>query len=174
MKLLLPCSLLLLAASCSNDTTPVTPPKQPDKPVAPSDPDLISFTAPGGWIKETPSNNMRKAQYRVPDREKKAADATFTLSKLTPQPFPPNLERWAMQMGCDVPKFEEFKETHKVYFAQLDGEYRSDSGDEVPAARMLGAMVDTGEAAWFFKLVGPADTVGDYKDDFLKMVKAAK
>jgi len=166
--------VLLLAASCSNDTTPVTPPRQPDKPAVPADPDLISFDAPAGWVKEPPANNMRKAQFRVPDREKKAADAMFTLSKLSPQPFPPNLERWAMQMGCDVPKHEELQGVHKIFFAQLDGEYRSDAGDEVPAARMLGAMVDTGEAAWFFKLVGPIDTVGDYRDDFLKMLKAAK
>ena len=39
---------------------------------------------------------------------------------------------------------------------------------------MLGAIVEASDGPWFFKLVGPADTVGDWKDEYVAMLKAAK
>src|SRR5262245_33294598 len=81
---------ILALVSCSPDPTPPPPKMAPDPSTTTADPamperpprpavDLIKFDAPAGWSKEEPSSNMRKAQYKVPDKEKKGADAQMAL-----------------------------------------------------------------------------------------------
>lgn len=173
---------LALLASCSPDS-PSNPPTPPDSsqadPAVPPRPagKVIGFTAPSGWIKEEPSNNMRKAQYRVPDRQKQAKDATFTLSTTRiwgPDSFDENLGRWVAQMGGAKAKVEKFDGKHKVTLVDLSGDYRSDFEPEpIPNARMLLGLVEPGDQPWFFKIVGPIETVGGWRDEFVTMLKGA-
>lgn len=173
---------LLLLASCSPDPGPSgkTDPAPTTDP-APATPrpavKLIGFTAPAGWIQEEPTNNMRKAQYRVPDKQKQAKDALFVLSTTrtwSPESFQENLDRWSAQMGGAAPKVETFVGQCKTTLVDLTGDYRSDFDPEpVTGARMLVAIVETPDAPWFFKMVGPQETVGGWRDDFVAMLKAA-
>ena len=39
--------------------------------------------------------------------------------------------------------------------------------------RMLAAVVEAEDGPWYFKITGPADTVGPWKDDVVKMLKTA-
>ncbi len=180
MKNLALALVLLAACSNGNSSTPAPNPNPAPKEPAAKPPvkraeGLISFTAPSGWIEEEPENNLRKAQLKVPDKEKKAADALFVLSKFGPQEVEPNLQRWAGQMQCDVPEAEEIAAAHKTFFADFKGHYRSgETGDDIENARMLVAMVMDGDVTWFFKLTGHADTVGDWRDEFIAMLKGAK
>lgn len=175
-------ALLLLLASCSPDAGPTAsktdPAATPDPMPAPRPAGkIIAFTAPSGWILEEPTNNMRKAQYRVPDRQKQAKDALFVLSTTRawgPESFQENLDRWSGQMGGASPKVETFVGQCKTTLVDLTGDYRSDFDPEpVPNARMFVAVVETAEAPWFFKLVGPQETVGGWRDEFVAMLKAA-
>lgn len=43
-----------------------------------------------------------------------------------------------------------------------------------PAWRMLGAIVPSSDGTWFFKVVGPADRVGEHKEEVLSFVKALR
>jgi len=40
---------------------------------------VIKFDAPKDLVKEEPSSTMRKAQYKIPDKEKKGKDAQLAL-----------------------------------------------------------------------------------------------
>src|SRR5947207_9400569 len=98
--------VILALVSCSPDPTPPAPKAAPDASMplmaeqerAPRPAvDLIKFDAPAGWTKEEPSSNMRKAQYKVPDKEKKGADAQLALFYFGArnEMLEDNLKRWA-------------------------------------------------------------------------------
>ncbi len=138
----------------------------------------VKFEAPREWTKETPSSPMRKAQYKVPDKEKKAADAQLTLFYFGAGGgggVEANLKRWAGQMGGAEAKPEKIEGKLKVTLVDLKGTYTEKPGaTPIEDARMLGAIVETDKGPWFFKLVGPADTVGDWRDEMVKLLKEAQ
>jgi hypothetical protein len=138
---------------------------------------MIKFETPKDWAKETPSSKMRKAQYKVPDKEKKAKDAEFALFYFGPQAgtIDANLKRWAGQMGQASATPEKIEGACKITLVDIKGTYteRPDV-DPIENARMLAAVVETADGPWFFKLVGPADTVGDWREETVKMLKEAK
>ncbi|HXG60403.1 MAG TPA: hypothetical protein VNO22_03430 [Planctomycetota bacterium] len=145
-------------------------------PTPPPPADGIRFEAPQGWIRETPSNPMRKAQYRIPDKEGKAGEAELTVFFFGPDRnlLQANLDRWARQMGSSDPKPETFEGRCRVTLLDLSGTYRSDFAPEpIEKARMLAAVVEASDGPWYFKLVGPADTVGDWRDEFVALLKGA-
>lgn len=182
--------LMLLAAvalmSCSPDPTPPPPLAAPDSStqdvtIAPERPprpavDLIKFEAPAGWTKEDPSSNMRKAQYKVPDKAKKGADAQMAIFYFGPRNdmLEDNLRRWAQQMGAADPKTEVIQGKCKVHLVDLKGTYTGDQ-QQGPQdnQRLLAAVVENADGPWYFKLVGPADTVGPWREEFVTMLKGA-
>jgi hypothetical protein len=137
----------------------------------------IQFEAPAAWAKEDPANAMRKAQYRVPDKEKKARDGEMVLFYFgsSAGTIPMNLKRWAGQMGQQDAKGEVVEGKCKITLVDLKGTYTERPDKEpLPDARMLAAVVETEAGPWYFKLTGPAETVGDWRDEFVAMLKAAK
>ena len=184
-KLLL--SAVVALVSCSPDPTPPPPAKAPDpattlaeaaaaeRPARPAV-DVIKFDAPAGWTKEEPSSTMRKAQYKVPDKEKKGGDAQLALFYFGPRNdmLEANLQRWAQQMGADDPKTEVIQGKCKIHLVDLKGTYTGDN-DKGPQEnqRLLAAVVENADGPWYFKLVGPAATVGPWKDEFITMLKGA-
>ncbi len=173
---------LALLASCSPDPGPAAPKTDPAAEAPKADAPrpaakIIAFDAPSGWVKEEPTNNMRKAQYRVPDKQKQAKDAVFTLSTTRtwgPDSLQENLARWSSQMSGGEPKVETLQGKCKTTLVDLFGDYHSDFDPEpVPHARMLVAVVEVEEQPWFFKVVGPLETVSGWRDEFAAMVKAA-
>ncbi len=138
---------------------------------------ILQFEAPKEWTKETPSSRMRKAQYKVPDKEKKAKDAELTLFYFGPQAgtIDANLKRWAGQMGQATFTPEKMEGICKITLVDIKGTYQDrPDADPIPDARMIAAVVETADGPWFFKLVGHADTVGDWRDETVKMLKGAK
>jgi hypothetical protein len=136
----------------------------------------IQFEAPKEWTKETPSSNMRKAQYKVPDKEKKASDADFVLYYFGKNSgtIDANVKRWAGQMGQKEAKTEAIEGKCKVTLVDLTGTYteRADA-EPLALARMLAAVVETADGPWYFKLVGPAPTVGGWKEEMVRLLKEA-
>ena len=170
---------LLLLASCSPDPSTPQPPAEaskPDEGVAPPRPKVpvIAFEAPAGWIKEEPEfPNVRRAQYRVVDKQKQAQDALFVLTT-TRGWGQDDFDRWSAQMGGAQPKIEKVDGKNPVTIVDLSGNYRSDfDPNPIENARMLIGVVDTPERPWFFKLVGPVETVTSWHAEFVAMVKSA-
>ena len=145
--------------------------------LAAQDEKIIKFEAPKEWTKEKPSSNMRKAQYKIPDKEKKAKDAELILSFFGKNSggIEANLKRWSTQMGGVEAKPESIEGKCKVTLVDLKGTYTPGFGGEaITDARMIAAMVETDDGPWFFKLVGPAATVGGWKDEMVALLKAAQ
>ena len=184
--------LLLTLVSCSPDPTPPIPKVAPEGPKAVSESlpvmtppaereprpavDVIKFDAPAGWTKEEPSSNMRKAQYKVPDKEKKGADAQLALFYFGARNgmLDDNIRRWAGQMGAADPKPEVIQGKCKVTLVDLKGTYTGDAQNGPQEnQRMLAAVVEAADGPWYFKLVGPAETVGPWREEFVTMVKGA-
>ena len=143
----------------------------------PQDEKVIKFEAPKEWTKETPSSRMRKAQYKIPDKEKKAKDAEFALFYFGANAgtIDANLKRWAGQMGQASATPEKIEGACKITLVDLKGTYQERPDvDPIENARMLAAVVETADGPWFFKIVGPADTVGDWREETVKMLKEAK
>jgi hypothetical protein len=177
---------LVALMSCSPDPTPpppkvapgtsepamMAPPEHPPRPAV----DLIKFEAPAGWVKEEPSSNMRKAQYKVSDKAKKAADAQLALFYFGPRNdmLEDNIKRWAQQMGADDPKPEIIPGKCRVTLVDLKGTYTGDqqTGPQ-ENSRLLAAVVENKDGPWYFKLVGPLDTVGPWREEFITMLKGA-
>lgn len=139
--------------------------------------EIIEFKAPEAWKKEEPSSKMRKAQYKLPDKEKTAKDAELAIFYFGPNAggIKANIDRWAQQMGGAEVKTEVIEGAHKVHLIDLKGTYTGDAAaGPQENARMLGAIVEASDGPWFFKLVGPADTVGDWKDEYVAALKTAK
>ncbi|HUR38321.1 MAG TPA: hypothetical protein VM222_02455 [Planctomycetota bacterium] len=177
----------ILLVSCSPDPTPPAPKiapeakpepammMPPDRPARPAV-DVISFEAPAGWTKEEPSNNMRKAQYKVPDKAKKAGDAQLALFYFGPNndALKDNVQRWAQQMGADDPKAEVIQGKCKITLVDLKGTYTGDSkSGPQEKSRMMAAVVEAADGPWYFKLVGPEETVGAWREEFVTMLKGA-
>jgi len=178
----------LILVSCSPDPVPPPPKAAPDSSTTP-DPalmipnrparpsvDLIKFEAPAGWTKEEPSSNMRKAQYKVPDKEKKGGDAQLAVFYFGNRNdmLEANLQRWAQQMGAADPKTEVIQGKCKIHLVDLKGTYTGDNDKGAQEnQRMLAAVVENHDGPWYFKIVGPAETVGPWREEIVTMLKGA-
>jgi hypothetical protein len=142
----------------------------------------LSFTPPPGWIAEAPSSSSRKAQYRLPRVQGDAEDAELVVYYFpggggSPQA---NVDRWIGQFtgssGKSAP--EAAKINHKTVdnipltIVDVSGTY-SDSmgsmqsgGQTKPGFRMLGAIAESKQGPWFFKLTGPERTVAKWQSSF--------
>jgi len=176
----------LLLVSCSPDPMPPAPKVAPEArvdkmpammmPPERQEGDVIKFDAPKDWAKEAPSSNMRKAQFRIPDKEKKGKDAQMALFYFGPsnEMLQDNVKRWASQMGADDPKAEVIQGKCKITLVDLKGTYTGDAQNGPQEnSRMMAAVVESGDGPWYFKLVGPAETVGPWRDEFVTMLKGA-
>lgn len=169
---------LVLLASCA----PAAPAPGPDPAPAqetpqPEETKLLKFDAPKGWTSEEPSNRLRKVQYRVPDKQKTAEDAEFFVSffRISGATVQDNLRRWGAQMGVSAPTPQVIQGAFKCHFVDLLGSYAGDAAsDPIEKARMLAAIVETEDGPWYFKFVGPADTVGDWREEFVALLRSIR
>ena len=140
----------------------------------------LTFEAPSTWEASTPKSTMRKAQLTLP---KSAEDASAP--ELVVFVFPEgagtveaNVERWQNQFkdgDGNVPKVESKTVKGKnvdVTRVEVAGSYTdpfSKAGTQAKS-RLLGGIVETRDAAYFLKLVGPEKSMQAAKADFDKLL----
>lgn len=173
MKALPLAMVSILAVGCSPAPTSAPPPtaKREFRPPAK---DFIAYKTPPEWVSEEVSDNMRKAQYRVPDRSGKGAAALLTFFNMSPQSEETIVDYWRDKMGgadANVSKIQGA--ATPTTLVDIAGEY---TGENPPMAnaRFLGAIVDAGERTWYLKFVGPAGTVDGWRDAFVDMLKGLR
>ena len=105
--------------------------------------------------------------YRVPDKEKKALDAFVTIRNGDVKKMKSDLRFWSVRMRAIAHKPEV-----AIPDNELHGWYGCDQRltDTIPY-RVLAAVVEQGKESWYFRLVGPADTVDDWRQEFAALVK---
>ncbi len=130
----------------------------------------ITLTVPESWESQPPSNNLRLAQFRIPNVAGETAEAELVV-------FPPfggsvndNVVRWIRQFD---PQGIKLKMTQgqgglgTYYYVDVAGTYKKPDGPpflrktiDAPDHRMLAVMLTVeNRGNYFLKLVGPAKTV---------------
>src|SRR5207249_4595976 len=85
-----------------------------------------------------------------------------------------SVEQWSRQVEGGEAKPETIAGALKITLVDLSGRYRPDGGEAVPNARLLAAMVETPDGPWYFKLSGPAETVGPWRGEFVALLKGIR
>ena len=149
----------------------------------------ITVQAPVAWKSETPSSGMRKAQYTLEKAKSDKEDATLVVyyfGQGQGGSVEDNLARWYGQFeqpdgSPSKDKAVVSKRTvagMPVTFADVTGTYSPGSMNPMaphgpepkPEYRMLAAIVETPQGAYFFKLTGPMHTVERWEQSFDRFV----
>lgn len=169
-----------LGSGCADPEPEIRDPYAEDaRPAPPPDPKggaTLSFRAPEAWVREEPANRLRKFQYRVPDKQREHPDAEFVVFHFGPSGsrIQENIDRWVAQVRGSQARPQVLEGRFRATWVDLSGTYVGDGRDEpLEEARMLAAVLEHPEGYWYVKLVGPAATVGDWKDEFLALLKDA-
>ena len=144
----------------------------------------LTWQVPDGWISEQPSSAMRRAQYRVPGPAGDGECVVFYFGPGQGGDAMSNAVRWANQFSQPdgrSPQEAMLTETLDVggvpvLLTEVTGTYSggmtmmTGTSQELADHMLLGAIVQGGDANWFFKLTGPAATLDSQRDAFRSMV----
>jgi len=176
--------LILLAIGCTEQKTDSTNSNENNTVLG-----EISFKVPEDWKSEQPKSQMRKAQYRVPgvDGAQDAEMAVFVFPG-TGGSVQANIDRWVGQFvqpdGSDSGEKSETKKmiinNLPVTIIYLTGTYLASASPmmmggpkvEKTGYAMLAAIVETSKDPWFFKMVGPQQTIDHRRPEFDKFVNS--
>jgi len=157
----------------------------------PVDLEVVTLQADAGWRSVTPNSMMRKAQFTLPHVVNDTEDAelvVFYFGAGQGGSVEANLERWYGQFA--QPDGSVSSEKASVTRDVVDGMNLTNvdlSGTYVaptmpgnaehynkPNFRMLAAVLETSQGPYFFKLVGPQQTVAHWAKSFSQFMKSAK
>ena len=136
----------------------------------------LSAVAPKGWVAQQPSSSMRVAQYGLPGPAGEATLGIFFFGPGQGGSVEANIERWFGQFKQeDGTPAQGGRWTRQVGDIEITGVDVSGTfsagmgmGDTTPQVgyRMLGAIAVHRSGTVFFKMTGPAQTVGQWADSF--------
>jgi hypothetical protein len=127
-----------------------------------------NYKKPDGWV-EMPHPEARKpvpaeAVFQAGEGAQ-TAEVSVTVAGGA---LADNLARWAHQV--DAPPPDPDKLPH-IVVAGRESPYVDLAGKN---GRIVGAIVDHGDRTWFFKMMGPADVVGQQKPAFEEFLKSVR
>ncbi len=134
---------------------------------------------PAHWKKQALSP-MRLASYRIEGEGGATADVSFTILRRAPGSTLANVNRWRDQLAqppLDEAALKQSALTIKSSFGEalaVDIEGLVAGGDAAKDGRMIGAIADNADNAWFFKMRGNAALIATEKDNFIKWVQTVK
>jgi len=189
-------TLAFLATGCGRDNVkvykadasdaPVTPPPaaapaampttMPDGLPAPdnSGQPKLKYVLPDGW-KEKPLTQMRVASFEVSENGKTADVSVIPLGAMSGGDAA-NVNRWRGQFG--QPPLDEdalAKLAEKVEVAGQPGDLYDLAGTSPgsgDAERIIGTILHTDTATWYFKMAGDADLAEKQKTNFVAFLKS--
>lgn len=140
----------------------------------------LNYRVPNSWQRVQPSSPMRVDELLVDP---------VTQTSLTVFVFPntsdlvqSNLERWSSQFKSETLKknFEQYNssvglpitvfEANGTFIQALDPMNPSAGAEEKENFKMLAAIVELKDGAWFFKLIGPEQIIDMNKDKFQSLL----
>jgi len=157
----------------------------------PVDLGVITLQADTEWRASTPGSNMRKAQFTLPRATGDPEDAELIIYYFGAGQggsVEANLERWYTQFAqpdssASADKAQVTRETvdgMELTTVDLSGTYiapvmpGSAESYNKPNFRMLAAVLETSEGPYFFKLVGPEQTLAQSAQSFSQFMKSAR
>jgi hypothetical protein len=137
----------------------------------------LVWKVPAKWTVAPNASTMRLATYRVPPAgASEAAELTVVRAGGSTDA---NLQRWVEQF-TDAEPARRTKQTVRgfaVSLLEVSGTFTAGAMGQTPAGprrdwMLLGAVVETPEGAYFFKLTGPRASVRAARSDFDALVKS--
>lgn len=145
------------------------------EPPPPSDAPAITWKAPAAWKTAPNSSAMRLATYKIAHAAADADDAELSVVRAGGS-VDANIARWRDQFEGAAEETRAAKTVRgfSVTVVELRGTFRGGGMGAAVANRpgwsVLGAIVETPEMPYFFKLTGPAATVRSARADFDALV----
>ena len=141
----------------------------------PTGSDLLSWTAPAGWIAKAPGA-MRKGSFTVKGADGAEADLSITAFPGDTGGLLANLNRWRGQLA--LPPLADNQLDGALEHADANGlhfEIVDFTGTSKGApTRIVGAVLSRPGETWFFKLMGPDALVASQKPAFLEFLRSVK
>lgn len=165
------------AGSESAVPTPNVPRATPDQygSVGP-----IRWEAPANWTARPPANEMRFAEYYVsgPSGVEPAELTVFYFGPGGGGGVEDNLDRWASQLqnGPDAVFGEEEINGVKIHTLDASGDYDAGmamgGGEPKESQRLLGAIAETSQGLFFFRMLGPKQVVDGEEGAFQQFLQS--
>ena len=148
----------------------------------------VTLAVPKSWTEKTPTSSMRAATWTISGKAGDAELAVFYFGSGGAGGAQANLDRWLGQFeqpdgskSADKAKIEKKQIAGMpVTTVELTGRYvatmmpgASEKHDN-PDFMMLAAIVETSAGPYYYKLVGPKDTVGGARKDFRGFIESQK
>lgn len=137
----------------------------------------LGWTMPPRWELIAHPSSMRIATYRVPKVPGDIEDAELSVTRAGGD-VEQNAQRWIAQF--DEPSRPSAKRvtktigTLKVHLVSVQGSYTSMKGEVEKDWAMIGAIVETGADAHFFKLTGPKKSVENARAELDALLASLK
>lgn len=146
-------------------------------PVAPPPPSAVpQWEVPAGW-KPAPPTTMRLASFVIEGADGQQGDLSVVVLGSRGGGVLANVNRWRGQVGLEpLDDAGLAREGMQVASAAGDSALVVDLTGQGTSQgqRILGAIVERGDRAWFYKLTGPQALVGRQKDAFLGFLRSVK
>lgn len=146
----------------------------------------VEYVVPKTWKRQAPSNSMRAAQFGIPLAEGDSGKVEMTVFYFGPDQggsVDDNIKRWLGQFKPldGKEKVESIKVGElKITLFDAKGTYdfkpfpAAPKGELMKDWRMLASVVETpNDGPYFFRMVGPAKTIGAQEGAFLQMMKTS-
>ena len=148
----------------------------------------VHWKVPAGWVQETPTSSMRKAQYRAPGPAGDGECVVFYFGPGQGGDPASNALRWASQFvqPDEKPSEQAMKTSQRkvgdisVLAVEVTGTYTGGMtssmapAEDKPGYMLLGAIAEGPDANWFFKFTGPEVTVRAHRAAFEEMIGSLK
>lgn len=151
----------------------------------------FTLEVPSGWVEQTPRSRMRRAQFALPRESGDSEDGELTVFYFgmgQGGSTDANINRWIGQVG--QPDGSSSRDKAKIRESDVSG-FRMTEVDvsgtlkasNMPGApsrparsgyRLLGAVLESPQGPWFFKLTGPEKTISRWADSFRQFLASAK
>ncbi|RAL23774.1 hypothetical protein DL240_06370 [Lujinxingia litoralis] len=140
----------------------------------------IRWQTPQEWQAQVPTNAMRQAQYQIPGEagQEPAELVVFYFGPGGGGGVEANLKRWAGQFNGESPATFGEREVNGVKVHTVDASGTYDAGMAMAgqgprdAQRMLGAIAETSQGLFFFRMVGPKALIDAKADGFESFVSS--
>ena len=151
----------------------------------------FTLEVPSGWIEQTPRSRMRKAQFSLPRASGDSEDGELTVFYFgmgQGGSTEANISRWIGQVSQpdgsssrDKAKIRQSEVSgFRMTLVDVSGTLRASNMPGVPQRparpgyRLLGAVLESSQGPWFFKLVGPEKTISRWAESFRQFIESAK
>ncbi len=145
----------------------------------------VAWQVPEGWRSEKPKSAMRKATYGVPHVKGDKEDAEVAVFYFGPGQggtIDANAQRWIGQFasvkdGDSKRSDREANGMHQHLVEVIKGAYGSGMPGDTGAKEgygMVAAIVETPSGSYFFKMIGPSETVQASRAALLALLDSIK